>query len=170
MRSQNLLISLLAKKHGNICVVGDDDQSIYGWRGAEVQNILNFEHDHHGCKVIKLEQNYRSTSSILDAANSVIRNNLVRTDKALWSAAGKGREIDLIVADNEEEEAAKVVERMMLEQYREKLRWSDMAILYRSNSQSRVSRKTAGGNAYLTWSSAACSSMNARRSRMPSPT
>ncbi len=136
--SQYLLISLLAKKHRNICVVGDDDQSIYGWRGAEVQNILNFEHDYDGCKVIKLEQNYRSTSSILDAANSVIRNNPIRTDKALWTASGQGREIDLFVADNEEEEAAKVVDSMMMEQFKGKLSWSDMAILYRSNAQSRA--------------------------------
>ncbi len=136
--SQYLLISLLAELNGNICVVGDDDQSIYGWRGAEVSNILNFEHDHPGCLVIKLEQNYRSTSSILDAANSVIKNNAIRTDKALWTALGKGREIDLIVADSEEDEAAKVVESMLLEQFRDKLSWSDMAVLYRSNSQSRA--------------------------------
>ena len=136
--SQYLMISLLAKQHRNLCVVGDDDQSIYGWRGAEVENILNFENDYHGCKVIKLEQNYRSTSSILDAANSVIKNNLVRTDKALWTASGQGREIDLIVAFSEEEEAAQVVEAMLLEQYRDKLPWSDMAILYRSNAQSRA--------------------------------
>jgi superfamily I DNA/RNA helicase len=136
--SQYLLISLLSKKHGNICVVGDDDQSIYGWRGAEVQNILNFSKDYPGCITIKLEQNYRSTSSILDAANSVIKNNSVRTEKALWSAVGKGREIELIVADDEEDEAARVIEGMMLEQYRHKLAWSDMAILYRSNTQSRA--------------------------------
>jgi superfamily I DNA/RNA helicase len=136
--SQYLLISLLARRHGNLCVVGDDDQSIYGWRGAEVRNILNFEHDHPGCRVIKLEQNYRSTSSILDAANAVIKNNSLRTDKALWTALGKGREIDLIVAGSEEDEAAQVVERMLLEQYRDKLSWSDLAILYRSNSQSRA--------------------------------
>ena len=136
--SQYLLISLLTKGYGNICVVGDDDQSIYGWRGAEVQNILNFEHDYPNCKVIKLEQNYRSTSSILDAANSVIKNNPVRTDKALWTAVGKGREIDLIVADSEENEAARVVEGMMMEQFKGKLLWSDMAILYRSNAQSRA--------------------------------
>jgi len=135
--SQYLMISLLAKKYGNICVVGDDDQSIYGWRGAEVQNILNFEHDYRDCKVIKLEQNYRSTSSILDAANSVIRNNPVRTDKSLWTASGQGREIDLIVADNEDEESAKIIEAMMMEQFRDKLSWSDFAILYRSNAQSR---------------------------------
>jgi DNA helicase-2/ATP-dependent DNA helicase PcrA len=136
--SQYLLITLLAKRHGNLCVVGDDDQSIYGWRGAEVRNILNFEHDYPGCKVIKLEQNYRSTGSILEAANSVIRNNPVRTDKALWTASGQGREIDLIVAADEEEEAARVVDGMMLEQYRDKLLWSDMAVLYRSNAQSRA--------------------------------
>ena len=136
--SQYLLISLLAKRHGNLCVVGDDDQSIYGWRGAEVKNILSFERDNPGCRVIKLEQNYRSTGTILDAANSVIRNNPVRTDKALWTASGQGREIDLIVAANEEEEAAKVVEAMMLEQFRDKLLWSDFAVLYRSNSQSRA--------------------------------
>ncbi|HEX9080199.1 MAG TPA: UvrD-helicase domain-containing protein [Desulfuromonadaceae bacterium] len=136
--SQYLLISLLAKRHGNLCVVGDDDQSIYGWRGAEVKNILSFEHDNPGCRVIKLEQNYRSTGTILDAANSVIRNNRVRTDKALWTASGQGREIDLIVAADEEDEAARVVEAMMLEQFRDKLLWSDFAVLYRSNSQSRA--------------------------------
>jgi len=136
--SQYLLISLLARKHGNLCVVGDDDQSIYGWRGAEVQNILNFSKDYQGCRTIKLEQNYRSTSSILEAANSVIKNNPIRTDKALWSAAGKGREIELFVADSEEDEAAIVVESIMLEQYKDKLSWSDMAILYRSNAQSRA--------------------------------
>ncbi len=136
--SQYLLISLLAQKHGNICVVGDDDQSIYGWRGAEVQNILNFAQDHPGCVTIKLEQNYRSTGAILDAANSVIKNNKVRTDKALWTASGKGREIELIVAASEEDEATKVFEQIDLERYRHNLRWADMAILYRSNAQSRA--------------------------------
>ena len=136
--SQYLMISLLAQKHGNLCVVGDDDQSIYGWRGAEVRNILNFDQDHHGCKVIKLEQNYRSTALILDAANNVIGNNKIRTAKALWSAGDRGRDIDLIVAESEEDEAARVVECMMLEQYRDKLLWADMAILYRSNAQSRA--------------------------------
>lgn len=136
--SQYLLISLLAHWHGNICVVGDDDQSIYSWRGAEVRNILDFAQVHPGCVTIKLEQNYRSTGTILDAANNVIRNNMYRSDKALWTSGGKGREIDLIVADSEEDEAAKVVEQMIMEQYRDKLRWSDLAILYRSNAQSRA--------------------------------
>jgi superfamily I DNA/RNA helicase len=136
--SQYLLISLLAKKHGNLCVVGDDDQSIYGWRGAEVENILGFAKDYPGCVTIKLEQNYRSTGSILDAANAVIKNNLVRTDKALWTATGSGRKIDLLVACSEEDEAAKVFEQMDLEHHCHKLRWSDLAILYRSNAQSRA--------------------------------
>lgn len=136
--SQYLLISLLAHRHSNICVVGDDDQSIYSWRGAEVRNILFFADDHPGCVTIKLEQNYRSTATILDAANNVIRNNTFRSDKALWTSGGKGREIDLIVADSEEDEATKVVEQMIMEQYRDKLCWSDLAILYRSNAQSRA--------------------------------
>ncbi len=136
--SQYLLISLLAQRHGNICVVGDDDQSIYGWRGADIQNILNFEREYPDCRVIKLEQNYRSSGSILDAANSVIRNNSLRSDKALWSAAGQGRDIDLVEADSEEDEAAKIVESILLEQFKEKLSWSDFAILYRSNAQSRA--------------------------------
>lgn len=136
--SQYQMIYLLAQKYGNLCVVGDDDQSIYGWRGAEVKNILNFEHDYPGCIVIKLEQNYRSTSSILDAANAVIRNNPLRSDKALWTAGDTGREIDLIVAETEEEEAGAIVEAIMMEQFRDKLFWSDFAILYRSNAQSRA--------------------------------
>ena len=135
--SQYLLISLLSKRNGNLCVVGDDDQSIYGWRGAEVRNILNFEQDNPGCTLIKLEQNYRSTSVILDAANSVIKNNLYRSGKSLWTAVGKGREIELIMAADEEDEAARIVEAMQIEQYKQRLLWSDMAILYRSNSQSR---------------------------------
>ncbi|MEI6208340.1 MAG: UvrD-helicase domain-containing protein [Desulfuromonadales bacterium] len=136
--SQYLMISLLAQQHGNICVVGDDDQSIYGWRGAEVKNILGFAQDYPGCTTIKLEQNYRSTGVILEAANGVISNNPVRTDKALWTDSGKGRAIDLLVANNEEDEAARVVEAIMLEQYNNRLLWGDMAILYRSNAQSRA--------------------------------
>ena len=136
--SQYRMIATIAARHRNLCVVGDDDQSIYGWRGAEVRNILNFERDYPGCRVIKLEQNYRSTGSILEAANSVIRNNSLRTDKALWTSGGSGRRIDLVYAENEDAEAARIVEGIMLEQFRDSLPWSDFAILYRSNAQSRA--------------------------------
>lgn len=132
------LIALLAERHGNLCVVGDDDQSIYGWRGAEVQNILSFEHQRSGCRVIKLEQNYRSTGTILSAANAVIRNNPTRCDKALWTDSGDGEPIAQIVAEDEESEARQVVEQLQLAQYQQRRPWRDFAILYRSNAQSRT--------------------------------
>jgi len=132
------LIALLAERHNNLCVVGDDDQSIYGWRGAEVQNILSFEHQRSGCRVIKLEQNYRSTGTILSAANAVIRNNRTRSDKALWTASGDGEAIAMIVAEDEESEARQVVEQLQLAQYQQRRPWRDFAILYRSNAQSRT--------------------------------
>jgi len=135
--SQYLFISLLAAKHRNLCVVGDDDQSIYGWRGADVEKILAFEHDYPGCRVVKLEQNYRSTGTILAAANSVIRNNPKRKEKTLWTNAGKGRPIDLVLASDDEEEAATVVERIQTECFRHNLSYGDFAILYRTNAQSR---------------------------------
>ncbi|MSM40019.1 MAG: AAA family ATPase [Geobacter sp.] len=135
--SQYLLISLLAAKYRNICVVGDDDQSIYGWRGADVEKILSFERDYPGCRVITLEQNYRSTGTILDAANHVIKNNSKRKVKSLWTDAGAGRPIDLLVACDEEEEASTVVERIQLHCFRDKAGYGDVAILYRTNAQSR---------------------------------
>lgn len=135
---QYRLISLLAEKHGNLCVVGDDDQAIYGWRGADVANILSFAKTRTGCALVKLEQNYRSTGTILSAANAVIRNNRERSDKALWSAAGNGDPITLLTAADEEDEARMVVEQIQLAQYRHKLPWRDFAVLYRSNTQSRA--------------------------------
>jgi len=135
---QYRLISLLAEKHNNLCVVGDDDQAIYGWRGADVSNILSFAEARPGCTLVKLEQNYRSTGTILAAANAVIGNNKLRSDKALWTASGKGDPINLLVAADEEEEARMVVEQIQMAQYRHKLPWRDFAVLYRSNSQSRV--------------------------------
>ena len=136
--AQYLLIKQLAGRHRNLCVVGDDDQSIYGWRGADVGNILDFEKDYSGCKVVKLEQNYRSTGAILQAANSVIRNNAKRKEKTLWTDAGSGSLIDLLVAHDDEEEAATVVERLQSAKYRNNLSWGDFAILYRANAQSRA--------------------------------
>jgi superfamily I DNA/RNA helicase len=135
--SQYLFISLLAAKFKNLCVVGDDDQSIYGWRGADVAKILAFEHAYPGCRVVKLEQNYRSTATILAAANSVIRNNPKRKEKTLWTNAGKGRPIELVVARDDEEEATGVVERIQLECFKNKATFGDFAILYRTNAQSR---------------------------------
>jgi len=136
--SQYLLVNLLAAGSGNLCVVGDDDQSIYGWRGADVANILDFEKDFRGCRVIKLEQNYRSTGNILEAANHVIRNNPLRKEKRLWTSTGTGCQIDMIVARDDEEEASSVVDRIQVERIRQDLAYSDIAILYRTNAQSRA--------------------------------
>ena len=136
--SQYLLINLLAAGCKNLCVVGDDDQSIYGWRGADVGNILDFEKDFKGCRTIKLEQNYRSTGNILDAANSLIGNNKVRKEKKLWTAAGEGAPIDLLVVQDDEDEATSVVERIQLERFKKDTPYSDFAILYRTNAQSRA--------------------------------
>jgi len=136
--SQYLLVNLLAAGCQNLCVVGDDDQSIYGWRGADVGNILDFEKDFKGCRTIKLEQNYRSTGNILDAANSLIGNNKVRKEKKLWTAAGQGPPIDLLIVQDDEEEATSVVERIQLERFKKDTPYSDFAILYRTNAQSRA--------------------------------
>ena len=136
--SQYLLVNLLAAGCGNLCVVGDDDQSIYGWRGADVANILDFEKDFKGCRTIKLEQNYRSTGNILEAANNLIGNNKVRKAKKLWTASGDGPPIDLCVVQDDEEEATSVVERIQLERFKRDIPYSDFAILYRTNAQSRA--------------------------------
>ena len=136
--SQYLLVNLLAAGCKNLCVVGDDDQSIYGWRGADVGNILDFEKDFKGCRTIKLEQNYRSTGNILDAANNLIGNNKVRKEKKLWTASGEGAPIDLLVVQDDEEEATSVVERIQLERFKKDTPYSDFAILYRTNAQSRA--------------------------------
>ncbi|UFS68592.1 UvrD-helicase domain-containing protein [Geomonas sp. RF6] len=136
--SQYLLINLLAAGSRNLCVVGDDDQSIYGWRGADVGNILDFEKDFNGCRTIKLEQNYRSTGNILEAANSVIGNNKIRKAKRLWTATGTGKLIDLCIVQDDEEEATSVVERIQLERFKNNTPYSEFAILYRTNAQSRA--------------------------------
>ncbi|MBJ6723308.1 ATP-dependent helicase [Geomesophilobacter sediminis] len=136
--SQYLLVNHLAAGWGNLCVVGDDDQSIYGWRGADVGNILDFEKDFKGCRTIKLEQNYRSKGNILEAANAVISNNKVRKEKRLWTAAGSGPPIDLCIVQDDEEEATSVVERIQLERFNRDTPYSSFAILYRTNAQSRA--------------------------------
>lgn len=130
---QYKLSKLLSAKHQNLCVVGDDDQSIYGWRGAEIKNILQFE----STTIIKLEQNYRSTPTILKAANAVIAHNAERHGKQLWSNADIGEPITLFHAPTDAEEAQAVVQKMVKLRKEKKLAWRDMAILYRSNILSR---------------------------------
>ena len=135
---QYRFIKLLAEKHGNVCVVGDDDQCIYEWRGADIRNILEFEKDFPGAKVIKLEQNYRSTGNIINAAHSVISRNKARKDKKLWTDGSQGEKIEYYRASDDHEEArwtaAKIKELMRKDAG---LKYSDFAVLYRTNVQSR---------------------------------
>ena len=133
--AQYKLIKLLAKEHRNICVVGDDDQSIYRFRGATIENILNFEIKYPEAAVIKLEQNYRSTGNILDAANTVISHNVGRKGKNLWTDKGAGEKITLHTALDESDEAKYVADKI-LENVRHGAKFSDHAVLYRTNAQS----------------------------------
>ncbi len=135
--AQYMLVKLLTDHSRNLCVVGDDDQSIYGWRGADIRNILDFEKDYPDAKVIKLEQNYRSTANILDAANQVIAHNAGRKEKALWTETGEGESIKLFCAGDEREEAAWVADRIR-HLYRHGEPYGNVAVLYRTNAQSRV--------------------------------
>ena len=136
-RAQYLLLYHLSKEHRNICVVGDDDQSIYRWRGADIRNILEFENDFPDSQVFRLEQNYRSTQTILKAANSVIEKNVGRKGKSLWSARELGEKIDLLEVVDEREEAQKVVEKIKVEVFKGKRTFREFAVLYRTNAQSR---------------------------------
>jgi len=122
----------------NICVVGDDDQSIYGWRGADVKIILEFERDYPEAKIVKLEQNYRSTQNILDAANHVVRHNRGRKEKRLWTENAQGEEISLYEAMNEQEEGVFLATTIREEIQTKERRYADFAVLYRTNAQSRV--------------------------------
>ena len=135
--AQFKLISILADKYKNLCVVGDDDQSIYKFRGANIANILNFEGTFPGAKVIKLEQNYRSTQTILDAANAVIKNNIGRKKKSLWTSNGEGEKINFTVYEDAYREAEGVVGDIH-QKVRDGWNYNDFAILYRTNAQSRV--------------------------------
>ena len=135
---QFLLVRQLARKYRNLCVVGDDDQSIYKFRGANIMNILNFEEEYPDAKVIKLEQNYRSTGNILNAANAVIRHNEGRKDKTLWTAREDGAPIQYKQYENEYQEAEQITYSILENKVRNGLDYSDFAILYRTNAQSRV--------------------------------
>jgi DNA helicase-2/ATP-dependent DNA helicase PcrA len=136
-KTQYKFVAMLADRHKNICVVGDDDQCIYQWRGADITNILNFERDFPGAQVIKLEQNYRSTGKILAAAHSVIENNHQRKAKKLWTEAEEGSNITYRRADNEKDEAAYVAQEIIRVKGPAQ-KYSDFAVLYRTNSQSRT--------------------------------
>jgi DNA helicase-2/ATP-dependent DNA helicase PcrA len=131
------LVHALTNEHRNFCVVGDDDQSIYGWRGAEIANLLELEKHFPEVKVVKLEQNYRSTNTILNAANAVIKNNPRRRGKQLWSQKGQGAKITLHAFMDDEEEARTVVEEIEFQRMAHRIPWSDQAILFRTNIQSR---------------------------------
>ncbi|MCL1599961.1 MAG: DNA helicase PcrA [Actinomycetia bacterium] len=136
-QAQYMLVKMLAAKHGNVCVVGDSDQSIYAFRGADMRNIMGFEKDYPDTRVILLEQNYRSTQTILDAANAVIANNASRQPKRLWTDEGAGEHIVVFEAEDEHEEAAYIAEEIA------RLRdtgvgLDDVAVFYRTNAQSRV--------------------------------
>lgn len=135
--SQYLLINLLAQANRNLCVVGDDDQSIYKFRGANIGNILNFEDDYSDVQKITLDQNYRSTQNILDAANSVISNNKGRMGKLLWTSNGDGNKVFVYTGTNEYDEA-RYIARQIKKHFDEQGSFSDCAILYRTNAQSRV--------------------------------
>ena len=134
---QYLLASLLTNRQRNICVVGDDDQSIYRFRGADISNILSFEKEYQGARTIRLEQNYRSTQNILDAANAVIRHNEGRKGKTLWTDNGAGEKVVIKTAFNESDEANYVVGQIMMS-YRRGGSWKDNAVLYRMNAQSNA--------------------------------
>src|SRR5574344_29098 len=135
---QFLLISLLSATHGNICVVGDESQSIYGFRGADISNILNFEKEFPNAKIVKLEENYRSTKTILEAANQVIKNNKSKIDKNLWTKNVSGDKIVYKTLSNEYDEVEYIVDKIDELCKNEKRKYSDFAVLFRTNAQSRV--------------------------------
>ena len=156
--AQYILVSLLAGGYKNICVVGDDDQSIYRFRGATIENILSFEQQYKNAKVIRLEQNYRSTQNILDGANAIIANNKNRKGKSLWTSAGAGEKIILNTVNSERDESDFIVDEIMKNVEKGK-KMSDHAILYRMNAQSRnleitltksgIPHKIIGGNRFF---------------------
>ena len=137
-KAQYVLISLLCSKHKNLCVVGDDDQSIYGWRGADIRNIIDFEKSFPGCSVIRLEQNYRSTKNILDAANSIIENNINRKGKTLWTGSESGDKIHCYQAADDRDESDKLISTIAELSDKDSASYRDIAVLYRTHSQSRI--------------------------------
>jgi ATP-dependent DNA helicase UvrD/PcrA len=137
-RAQYLVTKLLSEKHNNLFAVGDPDQSIYSWRGANIENILNFERDFPGAKIISLEQNYRSTNTILNAANAVIENNFRRYEKKLWSKLGEGEKISLYICETDKAEADFVAQTLLKSHKMKKIPFRECVVFYRTNSQSRT--------------------------------
>jgi DNA helicase-2/ATP-dependent DNA helicase PcrA len=137
--AQYVFVNLLAEKYRNICVIGDSDQSIYSWRGADIRNILDFEKDYPDAKIVKMEQNYRSTQIILDAAHEIIIKNKKRVDKKLWTEKKEGENIQLMIADNERHEGELIAQKIIeaIKKY-ENPKYNDFVVLYRTNAQSRV--------------------------------
>jgi len=140
--AQYQLTKILAAKHHNLCVVGDADQSIYGWRGADIRNIMDFEEDYPEARTIKLEQNYRSTKNILAAANAVIENNINRKKKELWTENATGEKLTIYEARDERDEAEFIATTVMKQKTIFNASYGDMAVLYRTNAQSRVVEET----------------------------
>jgi DNA helicase-2/ATP-dependent DNA helicase PcrA len=137
-RAQYVLIKRLAQRHRNICVVGDDAQSIYAFRGADIRNILDFEHDYPDCRIFRLEQNYRSTKLVLSAADHVIKNNRDQIGKNLWTMNADGEAITVLAAEDEKDEGHLIAEKISHESLRLKLDLKDFVVLYRTNAQSRA--------------------------------
>lgn len=137
-KSQFTLVTLLASKNGNITAVGDNDQGIYSFRGADIANILNFEKDFPGTKIIKLEQNYRCTGNILNIANAIIKNNEVKYEKKLWTENGEGELPEVYCSDNEYDEGKYIVDKIEELRKKNNYKYSDFAVLYRMNTQSRA--------------------------------
>ncbi len=143
--SQYQISKALSLKHNNLCVVGDDDQSIYGWRGADINNILDFEKDFQQAKVVKLEENYRSTGQILQAAGAIIQNNEKRKEKEIVSVKEKGERIKMLQGKTPFDEAKKIGENILLKRLKQNLNYRDFAVLYRTNGQSKPVEKIFSG-------------------------
>src|SRR5690606_19562645 len=137
-RAQYQFVKMLGGERGNVMVVGDDDQSIYGWRGADIRNILDFEKDFPAAQIVRLEENYRSTPRILDLANVVIAQNTERRGKTLRPTRADGDRVSLVVAADERDEAEMVTEELLARRARGRLHLLDVAVLYRTNAQSRA--------------------------------
>lgn len=167
--AQYVLVHALAMKHHNICVVGDPDQSIYAWRGADISNILDFEKDYPGAVVIRLEQNYRSTKTILAIAGRLISHNTRRKEKGLWTENDAGEKALVLLCRDEHDESYAVAGELA-KLHKQKVDWNRMAIFYRMNAQSRVMEDACGESRFPTKSPAAWNSTTARRSRTFWPT